>query len=72
MRFVAVVSSSIANVRDFQPALHFVINVFQRSDLDAMRDPIFLCIAARVYQSLGRISTSNLLILFLRQTEPIA
>src|SRR5947209_15823928 len=44
---------SIPIVRDFQPTLHFIIDIFQRSDLKPMRDAILLGKPAGVDEPLG-------------------
>src|SRR3989442_11385922 len=52
LRFISDLSVPV--VSDFQPVLYFIINVFQRSYLEAMRDAIFLFKAAGVDESLRR------------------
>lgn len=42
---------SIAVIRHFQPALHFIVNIFERSNLDAMRDAILFGKPASVNQA---------------------
>ena len=44
-------SLCISLVRNFQPSLHFIVNICQRSYLETMRDPISLLQAAGVDKS---------------------